>query len=115
MIGHRENGEELVVTNQQTNMITESFRSVRLKTQDLLAFKKGQVIGLTSTVSGEGKTFCALNLASSLALSGKKTIIIGGDLRKPKLGNTLNLESNVGLSEYLVGRETKILLYNKQE
>src|SRR5690606_30001060 len=64
-----------------------------------------KVICVTSTVSGEGKTFCAINLAASLTLLNKKVIIIGSDLRRPKVHLSFsNISNKVGLSTYLIGR-----------
>ncbi|MEP2129788.1 MAG: CpsD/CapB family tyrosine-protein kinase, partial [Algoriphagus sp.] len=60
---------------------------------------------ITSTISGEGKTFCALNLASVYSLTGKKTILIGCDMRKPKIFNDFGLKNDVGLSTFLSGQE----------
>ena len=53
---------------------------------------------------GEGKTFCALNLASVFAISGKKTLLVGFDMRKPGLNKVLNMDSQLGLSNYLIGK-----------
>ena len=71
---------------------------------------------ITSSISGEGKSFTALNLANIIALSGKKTLILGADMRKPRLYQELSLNNNLGLSNYLSGssswseiiRETEI-------
>ena len=56
---------------------------------------------LTSTKSGEGKSFISINLAASLAILGKKTLIIGMDVRKPRLAQYLGIEPRFGLTEYL--------------
>ena len=58
---------------------------------------------MTSSISGEGKTFCSINLASVFAYSGKKTLIVGADLRKPKIFQDFGLSNEIGLSNYLVG------------
>jgi capsular exopolysaccharide synthesis family protein len=62
-----------------------------------------KTILMTSSVSGEGKSFCSSNLAASLALAGKSTIILGTDLRKPKIFNDFSLKNTVGLTSYLIG------------
>ena len=98
----KSNGE-LLNNGDHKDIIYESFRELRLKTQEILKVDNKKVLAITSTISGEGKTFCALNLASSFALSGKKVIIIGGDLRRPKLNVNLNLDGELGLTEFLVG------------
>ena len=61
----------------------------------------------TSSISGEGKTFCAKNIATVYAISGKKTIVIGADLRKPKMFLTFTENNDVGLSTYLSGISSK--------
>lgn len=65
--------------------------------------KGGKVVLITSSISAEGKTFTAINLAGILALSGKKTVIAGLDLRKPRLHKYLNLPNDIGVSNYLSG------------
>lgn len=61
---------------------------------------------ITSSVSGEGKTFCSLNIATVFALSEKKTVILGLDLRKPKLFDEFNLTNEVGVVNYLIKQKT---------
>ena len=56
---------------------------------------------ITSSVSGEGKTFCSLNIATVFALSEKKTIILGLDLRKPKIFDDFNIKNEFGLNPLL--------------
>jgi capsular exopolysaccharide synthesis family protein len=60
---------------------------------------------ITSTISGEGKTFCAMNLAAVYSLTGKKTILIGCDMRKPKIFEDFEVENDIGLSTFLSGQE----------
>ena len=61
---------------------------------------------ITSSISGEGKTFCSINIATVFALSEKKTVIIGLDLRKPKLAEEFNLSNDVGVVNYLIKQKT---------
>jgi succinoglycan biosynthesis transport protein ExoP len=89
--------------------LSESFRAIRSSLQYL--YKKQLVEGaktlmITSSVSGEGKTFCSLNIATVFALSEKKTVIIGLDLRKPKLFEEFNLSNEVGIVNYLIKQKT---------
>ena len=63
--------------------------------------KGGKTLVFTSSISGEGKTFCAKNMATIYAMAGKKTILIGADLRKPKLYIDFDKENHLGLSSYL--------------
>lgn len=84
--------------------ITEAFRALRTR---LDYFKNGsdkQTILVTSSMAGEGKSFCAVNMAGILALAGRKTIILGFDLRKPQLGSHLNISEETGITSYLIGK-----------
>jgi capsular exopolysaccharide synthesis family protein len=84
--------------------VTESFRTVRVNLQYVAAGPNRRVIGFTSSTSGEGKTFCCTNLAAELALSGKRTILIETDMRKPTMAGYFGFDSRaVGLSSYLNG------------
>lgn len=84
--------------------LSEAFRGLRLNLDFIIPPKPtARVIGITSAESGEGKTFSALNLAQVFALAGKKTILIGLDLRKPKLQVELELKQSLGLSNYFMG------------
>jgi len=92
----------LVVTKQPNSPAAESFRFIRINLQSFYRPYPPQVIGISSSVDGEGKTFCSANLAANYAVSGKKTLLIAGDLRKPKQHNFFKF-ANYGLAEYLVG------------
>ncbi|WP_242928755.1 GumC family protein [Pontibacter vulgaris] len=91
----------LVMLHQSRSAIAESFRSVRINLQYLASNTGTKVIGLTSSISGEGKTFCSVNLSLELASSGKKVVLIETDMRKPTFGNYFNLNNEVGLSTYI--------------
>ncbi|MFH2141006.1 MAG: polysaccharide biosynthesis tyrosine autokinase [Bacteroidota bacterium] len=106
-IGHNDKGTELVVHEKPKSAIAESFRTIRTNLQYMTAGKEVgcKVINISSTVSGEGKTFCAVNLASILAMSEKKTLIMGVDLRKPKLHKEFGVTNNKGLTTYLIGKD----------
>ncbi|MBC6607477.1 polysaccharide biosynthesis tyrosine autokinase [Hymenobacter sp. BT188] len=84
--------------------VTESFRTVRVNLQYVAAGPDRRVIGFTSSTSGEGKTFCCTNLAAELALSGRRTILIETDMRKPTVAGYFGFDSrHAGLSSYLNG------------
>jgi Mrp family chromosome partitioning ATPase len=74
----------------------------------------GKVILFTSTVSGEGKTFVASNLAVSTVLLGKKVLLIGCDIRRPRLAEVFGFDkSNPGLTSYLAAHEDELSLLDK--
>jgi tyrosine-protein kinase Etk/Wzc len=105
-IGHNNKETELVVHEKPKSSIAESFRTLRTNVHYILLENKSHVISISSTVSGEGKTFCAINIGSIFAISNKKTLLVGLDLRKPKLHKDLNLENEIGMSSYLIGKNT---------
>jgi capsular exopolysaccharide synthesis family protein len=84
-------------------MLAESFRTARINLQYLNLGNPRRCIGITSSTSSEGKTFCAVNLATVMALSGKRTVLVDADMRRPRLGAALGLEDGPGLSNYLIG------------
>ena len=107
VLGHNDKANSLFVPKNPKSVIAESFRTIRTNLQYIASEKKQKVIAVTSTVGGEGKTFCSMNLASIFALSGNKTILIGGDLRKPKIKQDFEIKSDIGLSNYLIGKVEK--------
>ncbi|MFC0263909.1 GumC family protein [Fontibacter flavus] len=96
---------ELVVFMDKNSGITEAFRSLRANMNFVLPKDQPSVILVSSNTSGEGKTFCSINLASVYSLAGKKTLIIGTDLRKPKIAKEFGLSNDKGLSNYLSGQQ----------
>jgi capsular exopolysaccharide synthesis family protein len=93
---------QLVVVDAPKSMIAEAMRSIR--TNMAFVKKDARIVAVSSSVSGEGKTFVSINLAGIIALSGKKTVIIDLDLRKPKIHLGLFLENDLGMSNLLVGQ-----------
>lgn len=95
-----------LIINDSHSILAESFRLVRSNLQNTAGGQKNKTILISSTISGEGKTFVAVNLAMTLGLTGKKGIIVGLDLRKPKM--ELFLEDKVsdkGVAQFLSGEE----------
>lgn len=106
--------EVLVVNSIKTTPIVELFRSLRNNVKFVLNSPEKKVILVASTVPGEGKTFVSVNLAASFSLSDKRVLLIGMDIRKPKLADDLGFEKGIGLTSYLVGdvQDWKSLLAN---
>lgn len=92
-----------VIEKDARTPFAESFRALRIKMLFMVGGDSKQVIGITSSSSGEGKTFCATNLAATLAHAGKKTLLIDTDLRRPKVEAYFQLEHGKGLADYLSG------------
>lgn len=92
---------KIVVKDGENSSISELFRLLRTNLQFLLTSKKDKVVLLTSTVSGEGKSFISINLALSLSLLNKKVIIVGLDIRNPKLSEYITKKSALGITNYL--------------
>jgi succinoglycan biosynthesis transport protein ExoP len=105
IVGINTDKTNLAVFEKPKSALSESFRAIRSSLQFL--YKKSNVAGaktlmITSSVSGEGKTFCSINIATVFALSEKKTVIVGLDLRKPKLFEEFNLTNKLGVVNYLI-------------
>ena len=96
----------LVVLDRSNFEIGEQFRSLRTNLHFLHGAKKtGRVTLLTSSISGEGKSFAGANLGAALAVSGRRTVILELDLRKPKISGIFNLTArHPGISDYLNGQ-----------
>src|SRR5690606_11531834 len=107
-VAHNKYKDEFIpVRKYLKSSITESFRTIRTNLSFFLpADKKTTIITFTSTISGEGKTYCAINLASIIAMNNKRVLLVGLDLRKPKLHEMLKKNSPIGISNYLVNRNT---------
>ncbi len=101
-IARNEKRSMLPIIEYPKSMIAESFRSVRTSLQ---FFHKGQPkkkVLVTSSMSGDGKTFIAMNLASAFSHFGKKTLLLEFDLRNPKIAEYLHINGEKGLSSYLI-------------
>ena len=96
-----EKSGSIAVFENQNNLMSETFRNVRTNLQFILENGKN-VILVTSTISGEGKSFVSSNLAISLSLLGKKVVIVGLDIRKPGLNKVFNLSRKEhGITQFL--------------
>lgn len=89
------------VVQRPKSLITESFRLLRIKIEDLNIYSNSKIVGVTSSVEGEGKTYCSVNLSAIYAMANYKTLLISADLYRPKVNRYFNFEDKAGLSDYL--------------
>ncbi|MFN5704778.1 MAG: polysaccharide biosynthesis tyrosine autokinase, partial [bacterium] len=95
------NSSQILSLSNPKSMFSESVRSVRTNLSFIASDIASKIICVTSEVSGEGKSFTVINLASTLSLINKKVVVIDGDLRKSKLHHTFKLKNDWGLTSYL--------------
>lgn len=105
-IMHNPSKSDLIVHENPKSNIAESFRVLRTNLQYMFTGSGGRIISILSTNPGEGKSFSAINLASILAVNDNKVLLIGADMRKPRLHKAFNLPNERGLSTYLIGKDT---------
>ncbi|KQO33275.1 sugar transporter [Flavobacterium sp. Leaf82] len=118
VVGINKNSLNLAVFDKPKSALSEAFRTIRSSLQFL--YKKQQVSGsktlmITSSISGEGKTFCSINIATVFALSEKKTVIIGLDLRKPRLADEFSLKNQIGVVNYLIKQNSLAEITNSTQ
>jgi tyrosine-protein kinase Etk/Wzc len=115
-ISHNESKNDIPVVKRPGSSLAESFRSVRTAMKYYVKGDEVAVIAVSSTISAEGKTFISINLAAITAMLGKKVLLIGLDLRKPRINKVFEFDDSLGMSVYLSGncdykeiiRETQI-------
>ncbi|WP_316796876.1 polysaccharide biosynthesis tyrosine autokinase [Pedobacter agri] len=107
-ISHNASDDNMIVANQSRSAISEQFRALRTNLSFYLKTSNENVILLTSSMSGEGKSFTAINLANVLALSGKRVLLMELDLRKPGLSSKLEIDNSIGFSNYTISPEIKM-------
>ena len=110
VVGRNTARNNLAVFLKPKSTVSESFRALRSNIQFLFSRKtrdKCKTVVVTSSVSGEGKTFVSINLATVFALGGKKTILVGLDLRKPKIFEDFEITNDIGVVNYLIGEESR--------
>lgn len=103
---HNNKDSNLVVHKSPKSAIAESFRALRTNMEFVVKSSQKSVILVTSHFPGEGKTFFSENLALSYAAYGKRTILLGFDMRKPKIYDDFNLNNLRGLSTYLTNKDS---------
>jgi capsular exopolysaccharide synthesis family protein len=102
-IGHSYLDDKMVVKANNRGIVAEQFRIIRSNLQYVLTNTKKPVILVTSSFSGEGKSFISTNLGAVMALANKKTIILEFDIRKPKVLSHLGIPKHPGITNYLLG------------
>lgn len=95
-----ERGKLIVLRDRPQSPAAEAYRSVRTSLQ-LMPREKQAAVVVTSPAAGEGKTYCAVNVASALAVAGKRVLLVGADMRRPTLQTVFGLPQGQGLSEFL--------------
>jgi capsular exopolysaccharide synthesis family protein len=111
-------GEEkqtIMVNPLKANIIGEQFREIRTNLMYLGVGGDNKVLLVTSSIPGEGKTFVSINIAASLASTGKKVALLGFDLRKGKLGELCGVQVVPGICNYLVGQANLAKICQKME
>jgi len=99
--------EALPVQSQPRSMVSESIRTLRTNLDFFIVDKPQKVIAVSSTVSGEGKSFVARNLGGVIAMSNKKVILLDLDMRKPKNDQPIPFNNNTsGVSTILINKNT---------
>ena len=103
-LSHNQNKNSLVINKTSRTTISELFRYIRTNLNFMTETSGNKVMLVTSSMTGEGKTFFSINLGATLALVDKKVVILEFDVRKPDLLKNLNIQSTVGLTDYLNNR-----------
>ncbi len=103
-VGHSYGKNNLVVAANNRSVVAEQFRIIRSNLQYVLNHIQNPVILVTSSFSGEGKSFISTNIGAVMAVAGKKTVILEFDIRKPKILSHLNMTRKPGLTNYLLGK-----------
>jgi tyrosine-protein kinase Etk/Wzc len=98
----------VVVAKDNRSAISEMFRLVRANLSIVIAGKESPVLLVTSSRSGEGKTFFSINLSASLALTGKRVVLLDLDLRNPKVAKELDMPEKPGVANYLMTNDTSL-------
>ncbi len=101
-------GRRMVVSPTDVSSATELFRLMRANLLFMLSGNDDKVVLVTSTTSGEGKSFISMNLAATLALQNLKVLVIGADIRAPKLAEYFEINPQFGLTQYLSSSEISL-------
>ncbi len=107
-VGHSYSDSVLVVNKTTRSMVAEQFRIIRSNLQYIIGKSEKPTILITSSFSGEGKSFVSTNTAAVLALADKRTVVLEFDIRKPKVLSGLNMSKRPGITNYLVGKSDNV-------
>ena len=107
-ICHNSSGEMVVMKNGSSSPVAEMFRLLRSNLQFILPKGGKRVLMVTSSDSGEGKSFVSLNLAYSIAMTGKRTVLIELDLRNPQIADYLGISSQKGVTGFLTDKAGRV-------
>lgn len=100
---HAKSENPTLVASSPRSSYAEMLRNIRTRIEFIVQRKSQMMIAITSTQSGDGKTFLSTNLAALYAMTGKRTILVDLDIRKPNIHDKLGLEAGMGVTNYLVG------------
>jgi capsular exopolysaccharide synthesis family protein len=102
--------KRFLITENDHSSIAEAFRILRTNLSFLLTNTndKGKTIFITSTIASEGKSLVSSNLAAALAFAGKKTLLIGMDIRAPKIKEYIGIKGNIGVTNYIIDTNLSI-------
>lgn len=115
VVGHLKESDNKAVLHKPKSAIAEAFRSIRTNLQFYGTGHEKKTILITSSVGGEGKSFVSINLATVFALQENKVVLVGLDLRKPKLFEDFSLDNRIGVSSYLIGQASLDQVIRKTE
>lgn len=107
-IGHNFESHNLVISQNERSALSEQFRALRTNLSFYLKDQTKNVILLTSSMPGEGKSFTAINLGHILAVSGKRVLLMELDLRKPALASKMNVSSKIGFTNFIMSNDLSI-------
>lgn len=110
----KKQSSSIVVVRNRNDIMGEAFRTLRTNLQFVMKNSTGKVVMFTSTTSGEGKTFVASNLAMSVAMLGKKVLLIGLDIRRPRLAEMFGFDKDAeGITSYLAADESNTAMLDR--
>jgi len=115
IVAHDTTGENIPVFREPGSAFAESFRHIRTNFDYVLREPEEKVIMVASTISGEGKSYIAVNLAAIFAMKNRKVLLAGFDLRRPTFHKVFNIDNDSGISTYLSGMKEYDEIITKTE